>query len=305
MISDKENELKNEEIKRIESERDSAISSASSAMISHIEALINKLNEIYSADEGIASALSIKEIFTGLKNPAAPNESDSPIIPNEPEQDGNGADDFDRNEPSFDKNEPNFGKNEPNSDKDEEGFDDKAPSDPFSPNEPVSPAPPTVPSEPVAPDIPFAPVEPNDDKGDEEKSDDSLVQIIKRLEDILAELEGERAEKDFSRTASNLLSLFNEIESIIEDPEVLKIIADARAELVSFGSELDKKQGLLTELNKTFEEKSSARLEKFKNPTKSEGADVKKWQKEKEASVSSSWNEYKKQWQSERKQDLK
>lgn len=283
MISDKEGELKKEEIKRIESERDNAISSVSSAMISHIEALIERLSELYSVDEDVVSALSLEHIFTELKRPEIPDESDSPIMPSKPEHDDRGEDDFDKSEPDFDK---------------DKGEDEKSPE-----------APPYL--EPDAPSIPDSPVSPSepsedDEENDEDKSaNDSIKEIISKLEDILSELKGEGAKVDFSDTVSDILKLFDKIEAIINDSEVLKITADARAELVSFGLELDKRQGLLTELNKTFEEKSSARLEKFKNSTQGGGADAKKWQKEKEASVSASWNEYKKQWQSERRQDLK
>ena len=64
-------------------------------------------------------------------------------------------------------------------------------------------------------------------------------------------------------------------------------------------------QGELSALKASAEETNSARLDAFKDKPQGEHENVDDWQKEKEDEIASSWYELKKQWDNERKNDLK
>lgn len=103
------------------------------------------------------------------------------------------------------------------------------------------------------------------------------------------------------------------VNKTLETLEAIKLLDPSLSEDID--SSISKVNGLLeefkgkkTELDSataSAQEKNDARLEAFKDNKGGAHEDVEKWQQDKEGELASSWYEYKKQWESERQNDLK
>lgn len=128
---------------------------------------------------------------------------------------------------------------------------------------------------------------------------------MKKLEKYADDMEEADSADEFGRLAKKILLSLKDMSENEPDAVLKQLLDSVYIQVENISDSLEVLLKELRELTLSAEELSSARFEKFGD---SEGGDEEfdfdEWQDEKEKQLSSSWYDFKKQWEAARKHDL-
>ncbi|MBR2296866.1 MAG: hypothetical protein IKA43_05645 [Clostridia bacterium] len=130
-------------------------------------------------------------------------------------------------------------------------------------------------------------------------------EIATKLDEYIDTLEIAKKSNDCKSAFDGILKLLDELSKDEEHKSLASLVSSAVVEIKTLYEEFLEKCVELDEMNVSAEQVNLDRLDAFKNVSHEKYDDVDKWQVEKESEIASSWYEMKKQWNNDRKNDLK